>query len=601
MRAGRWRLWVGFVAVMLVSAVLEYLPPIRQAELTLLDAQWQLLRRLVGPHSAAPADDPVVVGIDEASYRSIEEPFALWHRPLGELFAAFAAAAPRAVLVDVALPERSYDGILPGSSAALLHGVKSLVGRVPTVFALTIGPGGEPRPVMPALLAVAGAGSFALALVPVDADGRVRRLWPDEGGDTAPPTLVQALAIALGARHAGDGSPPPLIDYALGAPFDYLPMHRLLEAHRRGDSDALRILLGGRPVVVGSVLAYADRLASPLPLAAWEAPGVDPPGLLVHAQALRTLLARRAIVQLPAAIPVALALLCSALWWVTPLNGRTLAFTIAVVAGVLMLSSSLLYLGAYLPAFAAIRSALLATSMRKTLEATLALRERRRLRATFGGYVSPQVLDRMIDGELDPSRPDGPRTMAFLFADLRGFTTRGQTESALDTVGMLNRYYESIIGPIHENGGMVDNFRGDGIMVVFGAPQPLADPGRAAVLAAAGMVRSLSALNRALAAEGRAALEMGVGIASGSAVAGEIGSRLRHDYTAIGDAVNVAARLQDQCKVFSAQAVVCAETARSLNPGEASLRPLGDLELRGHAPVAACAIEWPELAPARVE
>jgi len=595
--ATRWRRGAA-AAVLLAAALLPLAPPVRQLELDWLDAQWRLLRHGVPMPAPGPAtprrDEPLVIGIDETTYQGIAEPFALWHRPLGELFAAIAAAAPRAVLVDIALPERSFDAVLSGSDAALLAGVHALARAAPTVFAVMAGPDARPRPVYAPLVALAGAQAFAPALLPLDADGHVRRLGYEDtaAAQHAPATLAGTLAAQLGATAPASDA---LIDYSLGRPFGYLAMHELLALQRAGRGAELRERLAGRVLVLGSVLAYSDRFATPVPLAAWEDATAQVPGALVHAQALHTLLSGRAVRALPEAASLALAVGGAALGWLRPKRRwRAAALPLAVVLVLALASTALLRAGLYLATAAAASAALLAALARHALEAAFALRERARLRGAFGGYVSPQVLERLLAGELDPSRPDGPRTMAFLFADLRGFTTRGQHESALDTVTMLNRYYDAIIEPIHAQGGTVDNFRGDGIMVVFGAPQPLADPARAATLAAAGMVRALAALNRRLRAEGRAALEMGIGIASGEAVAGEIGSRGRHDYTAIGDAVNVAARLQDQCKPQRAQAVASDMVAARLQPGEAQIRELGAIELRGHAPVRCCALAWPD-------
>lgn len=581
--------WSWFAVVMLAALLLTTMPPVRRAEQSWLDAQWRVLRELAAPATPAAAADPVVVGIDEATYDGIAEPFALWHRPLGALFSALAEAAPRAVLVDIALPERSFDAVVAGSDAALLTGVRALARTAPVTFAVMVGPDGQHRPVLPALVAVAGAQSFAPALLPLDEDSHVRRLAYAADGGAPAPTLAGSLATRLGAPAAPPGA---LIDFTLGRPFDYLPMHEVLAAVRDGDTATLRQRLGGRPVVVGSVLAHVDRIATPVPLAAWEPADAVPPGTLVHAQALRSLLAGRAVSPLPWWLGPLLAVSCAAVFWVPWGPWRTVAVAAGGVVAIATLSMALLSAGSYLPTFAAASSVVIGVASRQALDAALALRERARLRGAFGGYVSPQVLERLLAGRIDPSRPDGPRPMAFLFADLRGFTTRGQHESALDTVVMLNRYYDAIIEPIHAQGGMVDNFRGDGIMVVFGAPEPLSDPARAAVLAAGGMVRALAGLNRRLHAEGRPALEMGIGIACGEAVAGEVGSRYRHDYTAIGDAVNVAARLQDQCKPHRAQAVVSAAVAERVQPGDAEIHELGAIDLRGHTAVHCCALAW---------
>jgi adenylate cyclase len=111
---------------------------------------------------------------------------------------------------------------------------------------------------------------------------------------------------------------------------------------------------------------------------------------------------------------------------------------------------------------------------------------------------------------------------------------------------------------IHRNGGTLDKFIGDGIMALFGAPNTLADPERSAMECAHEMLLELRSLNQELEAEGRAPLAIGVGINAGDVIVGNIGAGERHEYTAIGDTVNTAARLEALCKVV-AYPIVCSE------------------------------------------
>jgi class 3 adenylate cyclase len=358
-----------------------------------------------------------------------------------------------------------------------------------------------------------------------------------------------------------------------------------------GNTPRLKALVAGRVVALGSILPRSDRLAVPLPLAAWEPVSIDVPGVVVHAQALRTLLADLAITPSRALLPPALAMLATTLWWLP--SGGWRPSGLALGAVMLLFGAAVLLLdhGIALAVGSAIAAIVVSVGARKALDASLAVVERRRLRDTFGGYVSPQLLDRLLADGIDPGRPDGPRPMAFLFADLRGFTTRVQHEPATDTIAMLNRYYDAIVAPAHAEGGLIDNFRGDGILVVFGAPEPIAQPARAAARAAAAMRSALGRLNVVLASEGHEPLAMGLGLAYGDAVAGELGSRQRHDYTVIGDAVNVAARLQDQCRVLGVTAIASQAFVDELAAGDATTTDLGDLDLKGHMPVRAHAID----------
>jgi len=580
----------GFVLLLLMALMRTSVPLVQRLELILLDAQWQALRQYRGPVPVPAEAEPVVITIDEHALTQVAEPLALWHRPLGRLLGRLADAGVRAVVLDVALPERSFEAVVPGLDRALLEGLARLARSTPVTLAVMADPDGQPRPVWPEAVALAGPQSFALALLPVDVDGQMRRLTHRSAAvPDATPTLAEAMLQRLQPQAAAL-PPGAMIDYSLGQPMVPVPVTALLADE---PDAALMARLKGRTVLVGSALAFSDRLLTPVPLAPGAANANDTPGVLVHAQALRTLLAHRAVQAVPAWAPLLLALAATLLWWVPARGWRGPVTTGSAVLGLLAVSTWALAHGQHLPVASAVASAVVAMSSRKALDASLALRERGRLRAAFGGYVSPQVLQQMLDGQLDASRPDGPRPMAFLFADLRGFTARSQTEAAQETIAMLNRYYDAIIAPIHAHGGTVDNFRGDGIMVVFGAPAPLANPARSAVLAAAGMAQALDDLNVQLAAEGGPQLEMGIGIAHGDAVAGNVGSRSRHDYTAIGDDVNVAARLQDQCKPHGARAVCSRVVQGFLAAGDAHCRDLGELPLKGHTPVAAVALSWP--------
>jgi class 3 adenylate cyclase len=222
----------------------------------------------------------------------------------------------------------------------------------------------------------------------------------------------------------------------------------------------------------------------------------------------------------------------------------------------------------------------------------LAREERRRLTQTFGGYVSPQLLRAIISGQVDLR--GGRRPMAFMFADLRGFTgwsERTEPEKVLD---VLNRYYGVVTPIVHFHGGTIDNFRGDGIMVMFGAPEPHSAPCEGAFLAARGILAALDDLNRNQLAGYDVTLAVGIGLAYGDAVFGDLGSVDRKDFTALGDAVNVAARLQDLAKSLGFPVLMTAEFAAQLSPqtqADAAPEQLGDAPIKGHSSVAIAG--WP--------
>ena len=550
---------------------------VRLADLALVDREFALLAR----YAPRPATDPIiVVALDEAALAADAAPVALLHRTLGRAFAAIAAAGPRAVGVDIILPERSFDAIAPGGDAALAAGLLALRARAPVVLGVSTHADGALRAVHPPFLAAAGASG--VALFPQDEDGRVRR-YDDRFGarGEAVPTFTGELARALGATPRNG-----LVQYALGDGFDRVPLRRLLDLADAGQADAIGALLHDRVVLVGAVLPHDDRLPQPVPLARWEPEVLDAPGVLVHAQALRTALAGATV--LPAPWPLGLALvLAGAALWIVESPRRRAAALVAYAIAALAASLVALRAGMLLPLPDMLRAAVAAFALRGALDLWRARRDRARLARVFGGYVSPGVLHDILAGRLD-TRAAHRRTLAFLFADVRDFTTLSERTAPEAVLALLNRYFDAVAPAIHRERGTIDNFRGDGLMAVFGAPNALDDPASAAIRAARAMFAAVAALNAELAAAGDAPVAIGVTLALGDALVGNVGARDRYNYTALGDAANVAARLQDVAK-SSGFALVATAAVVEAARGDAAhgWTPLGTVALRGHAPVVA--------------
>jgi class 3 adenylate cyclase len=194
------------------------------------------------------------------------------------------------------------------------------------------------------------------------------------------------------------------------------------------------------------------------------------------------------------------------------------------------------------------------------------------------------VLHAILDGRLDEDARRGRRMLAFLFADIRGFVEMSAHHSPEQVLALLNRYFGAMTPALHAHGGTIDNFRGDGVMAVFGAPNPLPNPAAAASSAAREMLERLAALNRELAAEGEPPLSIGISMAYSEAVVGNVGSRERYNYTALGDGANVAARLQETCKSSGYPVVATAALVDAAGETE-QWWPLGPIPIRGYAEV----------------
>ena len=207
-----------------------------------------------------------------------------------------------------------------------------------------------------------------------------------------------------------------------------------------------------------------------------------------------------------------------------------------------------------------------------------------RARSTLGTYVSPEVAEQALKSDI--VRLGGTRQpTAILFTDLRGFTSLSESADPESLVRDLNEYFEHMVKAIRDEGGVVDKYIGDSIMAVFGAPTPRPDDAARAIRAAAGLQTALATLNAARARAGKKPIAHGVGVHFGDVVAGNIGTAERTQYTVIGDAVNVAARLESATKeqgvgvLVSSDAIAAAAGAAGLP----ALRDVCEIHVKGRA------------------
>ena len=167
-----------------------------------------------------------------------------------------------------------------------------------------------------------------------------------------------------------------------------------------------------------------------------------------------------------------------------------------------------------------------------------------------------------------------------LFCDIRGFTALSENQPPEDTIELLNIYYTLMFEAVDCNGGIVTLMIGDGLMVLFGAPQPLDDPAQSAVSAARDMLAMMAEFNLERVAGGKAEIRIGIGIATGEVVAGYAGTQERATYTCIGDKVNLAARLEAHTKVVGCDILMDETTRRALGD-QAGLHPFGQVLFKG--------------------
>ena len=321
-------------------------------------------------------------------------------------------------------------------------------------------------------------------------------------------------------------------------------------------------------VLLGSGFHDSERFRSPF----YDAKRADGTifgwtyGVEVHANALQNLLSRRFLVPLPT--PLVWLLLLGSSVLVTAVLFRYgvnwgVRVAVAVTATIVVLAivvfqRSQVVVPMISPLIGVVLSFLGATSYVSIVEG----REKRLIRSMFGKYVSPRVVDELV---ADPSRlklGGEKRHITILFSDLAGFTGMSERLDPEKLVSVLNQYLNEMSALAMEESGLIDKYIGDAIMALYGAPTALEDHALHACKTAIRMQRRLAEMNRVWQEQDPAwpQLEVRIGINTGTPVVGNIGGEEKFDYTALGDAVNLAARLEPACKTYGVGTMIAQAT-----------------------------------------
>ncbi len=206
--------------------------------------------------------------------------------------------------------------------------------------------------------------------------------------------------------------------------------------------------------------------------------------------------------------------------------------------------------------------------------------EKNKITKAFKRYVAPQVVSRLLENQIEEPKLGGTVTdIAVLFADIRGFTPLSEALSASEVADILNRYLSMMSECVFKYNGTLDKFMGDCVMAFWGAPFTDEDIAKKAVLASIDMVLKSNELEKELKDKYGHTINIGIGINYGTAVVGNFGSKDRMDYTAIGDTVNIASRLESNAKAGS---ILISENVKNLIDDEIKYSKLEeDITLKG--------------------
>ena len=559
-----------------IAALVSLMPAWKQVEFRLLDSM------MVASAPNKSAFPITLVGIDEASFSELGLQWPWPRRLHAELVDRLAAAGAAVIAFDIvfAEPSNQEDDRRFADSIRRAGNVVLAADRVYRESSsvrqwLRLDPN----------RAFTDAGAqVGLATVALDRDLVIRQI--PESADA----LWRIVVIRLIREHPEITpnlgiSPGSLIRYAGGHhTFPYVSYHEIVKPTGSIPADFFKdqVVLIGRDVKASPDVesAQADLFATPfLASTGWLTPGAE-----VHANIIETALARNAITRLPdGAVAVLLALAAAASaaamrrW--RPLWSALFGVTIAGVIGA-MVWGAFLQWNLWVPAGSALAVIPL---MYVSLGGWSYLAEqmrRREITRVFSLYVTPQVVNYLIAHPDRVNLGGERRKLTLMFTDLRGFTTISELLSPERVTSLLNRYFTDMTDIVLEREGTVCAFIGDAIMAFWGAPLDDDDQAYRAVATAIAMQMAMDALRADFAREGLPAIYMRIGIHSGSAVVGNLGSTKRFDYTAIGDDVNLASRLEGTNKLYGTGILVSNDTARQIE-GRIALRPVDRVIVKG--------------------
>ncbi|RXH29007.1 adenylate cyclase [Bradyrhizobium nanningense] len=622
---------VAAIVIALVTGAIFTSPPLQVLQGLSLDILTALRGKLIGDRRDPATSPVVVVAIDSETYETAPfqgSPTQTWTREIGRVLDSISEGGAKVIGFDVifknsieqseipfgdtsfgsrvrgfdrdyliALRRLSDSGKLVlgeilsndhpevpyrAQQVAVRNTVRALnvhtdhddvIRRMPLSFAIE----GRPVPAMAAELAARATGAKP-------------EIAPSDATELSGRAIPSAVPNTMTLNFRGRGRDIPT--------FSFVDLHACAE---KGDRDFFRRAFGGKVVLVGTVLNFEDRkltsmrlsggydgtpaarCALPAPASSPQKARSDVAGVFVHATAVRNLIEHDATTELGfpmrtiLTIVVAAIIACAASIFAP--TGALAAWLVLTAVYTAMAVGAFVHAKA-LPLAEPALASLAALASMIGYRFVLADRDERFLRKSFALYLAPEVIDTMVASGKMPALGGEMRNVTMFFSDLSGFSSIAETMTPGELVTLMNEYLSAMTDIIEGHGGYVDKYIGDSIVAMFGAPAD--DPAHAtnAVRAALRCHEKLAELNANHPAFAGHGLSHRIGLNSGEAVVGNIGSRRRFNYTVMSDTVNVASRLEGANKYYGT-AIMASETTMAQTGDTFAWRELDAIRVLG--------------------
>lgn len=611
---------VAAFVISLAAALIAVSPALDAVRGLSIDILTSLRWRAFGNAHDPNASPAVVVALDEETFRTPPfegTPSVTWTRELGRVVNALIDGGAKVVGFDIIFPTSIEQSSVPFGEETLGARVRgfdrdylralALGARAGKVVLGQVQHANHPIQPSPGQRAAVGHGRNIRALnVYSDPDDVIRRIpfTFTVDGEPAP-----SMAMELATRATG--SPPRRADSSVPNTFALnfeggatdIPTFSLADLRacaEKGDKEFFRKHFDGRVVLLGTLLDVEDRkitskrfatapeaantprCALPVPKGEAKFKRDSISGVYIHATAVNNLMRGDTLMEFGRSITGLFSFLLAAL-----------AAAAALVLGpALAAVAALGIVAAWIAAaVAAFRSALVLPLIEPAVAAALSLgmtigyrfvvadRGKRLLRQSFALYLAPAVIEKMVASNKPPALGGETRGVTVYFSDIASFSTISEKMTPTELVAAMNEYLSAMTDIIEKHGGFVDKYIGDAIVAVFGAPLDDPDHATSAVSAAIECATALPHIESVRAAFGQT-IQQRIGLNTGEALVGNIGSRRRFNYTVMGDMVNLASRLEGANKFFGTT-IMASETTRNATGETFVWRELDGIKVKG--------------------
>lgn len=622
---------VAALLIALVAGAIFTSPPLQTLQGLSLDLLTALRGKIVGDRRDPATSPVVVVAIDGETYDTPPfkgSPTQTWTREIGRVLGSITEGGAKVIGFDVIFPSSIEQSEIPFGDAALGGRMKGF-DRDYLIALRQISDGGKlvlgeilsnDHPEVPYRAQQVAVRNAVRALnVHTDHDDVIRRMPLSFGieGRPVPAMAVELVARATGAKpEIARSGATELSGYAIPSAvpntvtlnfrglgrdiptFSFVDLRACVE---KGDRDFFRRAFDGKVVLLGTALNFedrkltsmrlsggydgtpAERCALPAPATTPQKARSDVAGVFVHATVVRNLIEHDATTELGFPMRTILTIVFAA---IIACAASMFAPTGALAAWLVLTAVyTAVAVGAFVHALALpltepALASLAALASMIGYRFVLADRDERFLRKSFALYLAPEVVETMVASGKMPALGGEMRNVTMFFSDLSGFSSIAETMTPAELVTLMNEYLSAMTDIIESHGGYVDKYIGDSIVAMFGAPAD--DPAHAtnAVRAALKCHAKLAELNAHHSAFAGHGLSHRIGLNSGEAVVGNIGSRRRFNYTVMSDTVNVASRLEGANKYYGT-AIMASETTMAQTGDAFAWRELDAIRVLG--------------------